>query len=128
MSEELIELGRRKCGRGRILRKSFTTRSGRKVKAACVKDTGRPGKTPASGRVLPVPEPGFLRGWRRTMSVQERHSVLRKVNSEEGCASTIRRLNLLANFTKRTSPETYRKAREDMAWIRKQGFCELKSK
>jgi hypothetical protein len=125
MSEELIELGRNRCGRGKILRKGFTTKSGAKVKAACVKDTGAPGK---SKRVLPVPEPGFLRGWRKDLAPRERHGILRRLNAEEGCASAIRRLNLLANYTRRTSPETYRKARADMAWLRGQSFCRLKTK
>lgn len=127
MSEELIELGR-SCRKGQILRRGFTTRRGNRVPPACVRDTGAPGKTPKSRRVLPVPEPGFLRGWKKGMPDRRRHELLLEVNRREGCASTIRRLNLLANYTKRTSPDTYRQAREDMDWLRHQGACRLKSK
>ena len=35
---------------------------------------------------------------------------------------------LLANFTENTSPDTHRKARADMKWLRKQDFCKLKTK
>lgn len=127
MSEELIELGR-SCRKGQIVRRSFMTRRGKRVPPACVKDVGAPGKTPKSKRVLPVPEPGFLKGWKKGMPAKKRHAIIKKVNAGEGCASTIRRLNLLANYTSRTSPETYRKARADMAWVRRQDFCKLKSK
>jgi hypothetical protein len=127
VSEELIELGRA-CRKGQIVRRSFTTKRGKRVPPACVKDAGAPGKTPKSKRVLPVPEPGFLKGWRKVLPDKKRHKIIKDVNAAEGCASTIRRLNLLANYTKRTSPETYRKARADMAWVRRQGFCKLKSK
>jgi len=78
--------------------------------------------------VLPPIQPGFLPGWRHDMPESKRRAAIEKVTTAEGCASTIRRLNLLANYTKNTSPSTYAAARGDMAWVRDQTFCHLKSK
>lgn len=122
-ASDLIELGRSK-----IRRKAYTTKRGTHVKSSLVKDTGAPGRTPKSKRVLPAIVPGFLKGWKKDLSEGKRHSILKKVTQDEGCASTIRRLNLLANFTHRTSPETASRARADMAWVRDQSFCRLKGK
>ena len=137
MAEELIELGRR-CPRGKIWRKGYTRKDGTKVKGDCVKDTGKPGKTPPSEKVLPKPKKGNLscRGedWEKTDSKAERHRIIKCLVTEKNrgkkdpCRTTILDLNLLANFTKRTSPGTHRKARADMAWARKQKWCKLKSK
>jgi hypothetical protein len=127
-ASDLIELGRKSCGPGKIRRAAYMTRKGVKVPAKCVEDTGKRGKTPLSQRVLPQIQPGFLKGWKHDMPVSKRHQIIQKVTDAEGCASTIRRLNLLANYTENTSPATHSKAREDMAWVRKQSFCDLKSK
>lgn len=127
-ASDLIEMGRSKCGPGKIRRAAYTTKYGTRIAAKCVRDTGKPGKTPASKRVLPVPEPGFLHGWTHNMPESRRHSIIKEVVASEGCVSAIRRLNLLANYTAKTSPSTHSKARADMAWVRDQNFCHLKSK
>ena len=114
-----------KCGRGKIRRKAYTTKRGVHVPSSCVADQGKPGK---GRKVLPKPEPGFLHGWAKKMSSSARHKKVASVVKKEGCATAIRRLNLLANYTKATSPETHRKARADMKWVKGQGFCHLKSK
>ena len=36
----------KKCKSGKILRKSYTTKKGIKVKASCIKDRGKKGKGP----------------------------------------------------------------------------------
>ena len=137
MAEELIELGR-KCSSGKIWRKGFTRKDGTKVKGDCVKDVGKPGKTPESGKVLPKPTKGALscggEDWEKTDSKTERHRIIKCIvtkklrGKSDSCRTAILDLNLLANLTKRTSPGTHRKARSDMAWARKQNWCRLKSK
>lgn len=117
-----------KCPSGYIMRKAYTTKAGVQVSRGCVPDTGKPGKTPPSGRVLPKPAPGGLDGWEHSAPAGKRRSALRKVTKEDGCGTAIKRLNLLATFTKKTSPETHRVAREDMKWLKSQGFCQLKTK
>jgi len=128
MAKHLIEMGRKSCGPGKILRAGYTTKKGVRVGPKCVKDTGKPGKTPAAKRVLPTIQPGFLPGWRHDLPDARRRAAIEKITNTEGCASTIRRLNLLANYTKNTSPSTYATARQDMAWVRDQSFCRLKSR
>lgn len=122
----LGEAGR--CPRGMVLRKGYTRADGARVGPACVPDVGKPGKTPPSGKVLPKPEAGRLRGWSKDLPADLRRGILREVAQADGCATAIRRLNLLANWTKTTSPETSSKARSDMRWLRAQGFCKLKGK
>lgn len=126
-AKELVELGR-KCGPGKILRSGFTRSDGTYVKPSCVKDQGAPGKTPSAKRVLPKPKEGTLRGWSSDDSAKTRHQALKKAVKTEGCRSVILRLNLEANFTKKTSPKTYRAARQDMEYLRGQNWCALKTK
>lgn len=129
MSEELIELGRSNgCAAGKIRRKGYTTKKGTRVKSTCVEDQGRKGKTPKSKQVLPKPKAGKLMGWKHGLPASERHTILRKVAKKHGCKDAILDLNLLANYTKRSAPSTHRRARADMAWLRKQGWCGLKTK
>lgn len=128
MAEELIELGRKKCPPGKIRRKGYTTRKGVHVPSVCVTDVGKRGKTPPSKRVLPPPKAGKLKGWKAELPATERHKALRRANEKYGCRDVILDLNLLANYTKRTSPETHRKARADMDWLRERAFCKLKTK
>ncbi len=137
MAEELIELGR-KCPSGKIWRKGFTRKDGTKVKSDCVKDVGKPGKTPKAKRVLPKPKTGALscrgRDWEKTDPKKERYEIIECIVTKklrgkpDPCRTAILDLNLLANFTKRTSPGTHRKARADMAWTRRQKWCRLKTK
>lgn len=131
MARELVELGKKKCPSGKIWRKGYTARRrGRKVSVpgACVIDQGAPGKTPAAKRMLPTPTPGAIAPWSHVQSDEKRRSILLHLLDKKPCATVIRDLNLLANFTKATSPATYAKAREDMAWVRKQPACKLKTK
>lgn len=127
-ARELVELGRRDCGPGQIRRRGFTRKDGSYVAPSCVQDQGSPGKTSAWKRVLPVPTEGSLKGWKADASAEKRHSSLRKAVKSEGCRSVILRLNLEANYTKKTSPKTHRTARQDMNWVRKQDICKLKGK
>lgn len=123
MAHQLIELGRKTCPAGKIRRKGYTTRRGVRVPSTCVEDVGKKGKTPKAKRVLPRPKAGKLEGWKEDLPAAERHKALRKVAKKHGCKDAVLDLNLLANFTKRTSPKTHRKARADMAWLRKQKWC-----
>lgn len=126
-ARELVELGRY-CGPGQILRKGFTRKDGTYVVPGCVRDQGAQGKTPAARRILPKPKEGMLRGWHGDDSARTRHGALKKAVKREGCRSVILRLNLEANFTRKTSPKTYQAARKDMAYLRDQNWCRLKTK
>ena len=122
-SKTVIEMGRGGCKPGDVRRKGYTRSDGTRVKASCVVDQGKRGKTPKSERVLPKPKAGKLMGWKTKLSAAERHAILRQVARKHGCKDAVLDLNLLANYTKRTSPKTHRTARADMAWLRKQDWC-----
>jgi hypothetical protein len=126
-ARELVELGRG-CGPGQIMRRGFTRSDGTYVKPGCVQDQGAPGKTPASGRVLPQPKAGMLKGWKAADSAGKRHAALKKAVKAESCRSVINRLTLERNFTSRTSPTTSRTAAADAKWLHNRNFCKLKTK
>lgn len=71
------------------------------------------------------PKAGKLKGWSKDLPSGKRRESLKKVVRKDGCGTAIRRLNLIAVYSKRTSPETTRKARSDITWLKKQGFCRL---
>jgi hypothetical protein len=126
-ARELVELGRG-CGPGQIMRHGFTRKDGVYVPPGCVKDQGARGRTPASKRILPQPKAGMLKGWEAKKSAEQRHASLRKAVKAEGCRNVINRLSLERGFTKTTSPKTAATAKKDWQWLRKQGFCKLKTK
>ena len=90
-----------------------------RVPATCVEDVGKPGKTPARERVLPPPEEGALHGWKKELPAGKRRKILLGIARDESYRDAVGRLNLLANYTKRTSPETHKAARSDMAWLKR---------
>ena len=125
-AEELVELGRIKCGRGKIVRSGFTRQDGTYVAPGCVPDKGEKGKTPAAKRVLPDLVSGDIGIWTKRMPVTKRHESLKKAVDRRGCRKVIGGLTLLRNRT--ADPATKAKAKADAKWLHRQGFCKLKTK
>lgn len=110
--------GRGGCPPGQIRRKGYSyKRRGKtvRVKSTCIKDVGLPGKGPKLWTVTP----GLLRqyGYDLDVSAAKRHEALRKSVRHDGYATTIRRLNAIANYVHRSQPHNYTKYRGDMKWI-----------
>jgi len=134
-ASELVELGKR-CKAGQIVRSGYrrsgyTREDGTRVAAtrvgpSCVPDKGAPGKTPASKKFLPNMGPSPLKGWHKDQAADTRHAKLRKLSESQGCRVALRRVNVIANVT--TDKATENKLRGDYKWLRRQGFCHLKSK
>ena len=124
MAEELIELGRKKCRSGQILRKGFTTRKGVKVPPVCVTDTGAKGKTPKSKRWFP--ESVDIGPWAKRKPAGQRRAILKDLLDGRPCGSVLRDVNAVANVT--ADKETKQKLRADYKWLRAQDVCKLKSK
>lgn len=127
------------CGSGQIRRASYDRkahsrksyrRGSTKVKASyvdrthvpstCVKDMGKPGKTPKSKRVLPRPgEKLHLSkyGYATHKSPSERHAALMRASKESGepMLAVLRRLNLLANY--QSDPRAKAAMREDVDYM-----------
>jgi hypothetical protein len=125
-AEELVELGRAKCGRGKIRRSGYRRSDGTYVKPTCVPDKGAPGKTSAAKRVLPEPVPGDIGPWKRDMTDGRRHVALERAVERRGCRKVIGGLTLLRNLT--ADSGTKRTAKADAKWLHDQNFCKLKGK
>ena len=111
------------CPKGKIRRSAYTRKDGTHVGSTCVPDVGKPGKTPASQKVLPKPKPNVLtsKGYRVNKSAEARHKALDRVVKERGESplSVFRHLLLIANYTTTSNPEAHAVYRRDMAWVKK---------
>lgn len=58
-----------------------------------------------------------LKGWCEACPEEKRHEALERVVREDGYATAVRRLNLLATYSKRDNPHLHRTALEDEAWL-----------
>lgn len=132
MAEDLIEMGRKRCGRGEIRRRGYTIKKGdakgTRVAPTCVPDKGAPGKAPPSKRYIKDLKEGALDGWHHNESAKKRRAAIRKDVRQVGCRKTILRLNAMRVLNKRQAPAAARTAVTDMNWLRKQDFCKLKTK
>jgi hypothetical protein len=116
--------GRKRIPKGYILRKGYTTKTGRRVPPTLIKDRGLRGKGP---KILPKPRRGALRryGYSTRASAEKRHkammSLARQYNRQgkNGFRSTILHLNLIANLSRRTNPRAYKVYRSDMKWLQR---------
>jgi hypothetical protein len=60
---------------------------------------------------------GSLHGWHERESESERHEALRRSVRDDGYATTVRRLDFIANVANRKDNERlHRVAREDLRW------------
>lgn len=115
-----------RCRKGEILRASYVTERGKKVKASCVKDEGLPGKGP---KTLPTPSKGALskflpKGTVKTWtSVPQsvRRSALKQAIKAEGLTKTQRHIQLILNLSANSTNPGTKKAvaiyRKDIAWL-----------
>jgi hypothetical protein len=121
--------GSAKCSPGHIRRMGYTaTRRGRtlRVKSACIKDRGARGRWQTVKRTFGIGtlHRGDLRslGYSHTDSSSTRHKAVEKVVSRYGPASTLRKLNAIATYTKRTIPSRSRVYRSDVHYVQKKYF------
>jgi len=121
----VIEMGRTACGRERIRRRGYRRRDGTRVPPTCIRDRGKPGKTPKGERWLPKDMPK-LRGWKKTKPQAERMRALKRVTRQQGCRRIGRTMIAISNVT--TDLETKKKLRDDYKKLKKQPWCHLKTK
>lgn len=112
---------------GRLIRRRGYTARRRgvsyKVPAKFITDRGAPGKwksvTGLQG-IGPLKEGQLTAvGYRHTESATRRHAALKKAIQKYGRNSTIRKLNAIATYTKRTAPSRSRTYRTDMHFVKK---------
>ncbi len=107
---------------GKIRRRGYTRKNGTKVRARMIKDVGAPGKWRA--RHMGAPGIGKLKqgdlkavGYNVNASATRRHAAVKKAVKKYGRNSTIRKLNAVAVYTRRTSPKKSRTFKSDMKYV-----------
>ncbi len=120
----------RNCPKRTILRAPYVRYTKRglhvRVPAACIPDVGFPGKglrnTKRKGPGIGPLKQGNLSRYGYTksagMSQDARRAALRKAVVSYGSLTVWRKLNALSVYTRRTSPDTSKKAKADMDWIK----------
>ena len=106
-----------KCKRGTIRRRAYTRKNGKRVKSACIKDIGKPGK----GKRLFTLKKGDLtkHGYSIKVGKEKRQRALQKAKKHIKYATLIRKLNALAILFKNTKPLYSKRAKTDMNYLRK---------
>ncbi len=110
----------KKCSKGKIRRKGYTTKKGTRVKSTCVPDKGKKGK---SKKVLPKPS-GKLslrkHGYSTKKKAKARRASLRKASRQKGEdeLKVLRHLNLIRNY--QSNEKTKKVMSSDVKWLSKQ--------
>lgn len=102
-----------------IRRSAFTRKTGTRVPARRIRDMGAPGKWRSVHRGTPGIGPlksGLLRavGYDVSASATRRRAAVKRAVRKYGRTSTIRKLNAVAVYTRRTSPAKSKRFKADM--------------
>lgn len=106
------------CKRGMILRRAYTRKNGVRVKSACIKDLGKPGK--GSALIGPL-KSGELKkyGYSLKSGASRRHSALKKSVKAYGRGTLIKKLNALRVLHKNTHPVYSHNALNDLKYVQR---------
>jgi hypothetical protein len=114
------------CPAGKIRRMGYTAkRKGTtyRVKSACIKDRGSKGRWQTVRRMMgigPLSRGDLVSlGYSHTKGTTARHQAVDKAVSKYGRASTIRKLNAIAVYSKRTAPSRAAVYKRDMRYVQK---------
>lgn len=113
-----------------ITRKAYTAhRNGKtiRVKASKIRDRGERGKWQerhGEAGIGPLGKDEALvkRGYSHRRSAAVRHAALNKTVRAEGALSTLRKVNAIAVYSKRTAPSRARTYRSDVHYLQKKYF------
>lgn len=115
--------GAKSCPPGKIRRIGYTRKNKVRVKSACIKDRGAPGRWQTVKGILGIGKlkRGVLRslGYDHSDSAATRHAALDKAVRRYGRNSTVRKLNAISTYTKRTIPSASRIYKTDMHYVQK---------
>lgn len=122
----------RRIRRAAYTRKSYTRKMGTRVKgsrvrARLIRDVGAPGKWRARHMYAPgigKLKPGLMTavGYTVTAAPASRHKSVDKAVKKYGKLSTLRKLNAVAVYTRRTSPKKSRAFKSDVKYVQKKYF------
>jgi hypothetical protein len=111
------------CPSGKIRRVGYTTRKGTRVKSACIKDRGAKGRWQTVRRMMGIGPLGrgdlIAMGYSHTKPTEERHAAIDKAVQKYGRNKTIRKLNAIATYSKRTAPTRSAVYKRDMHYVQK---------
>ena len=116
MSKKKSKMSKKKCKSGKILRKSYSTKKGKKVKASCIKDQGKKGKGP---KTLPKIKTDMSLGdfgYELKKSFEKRKVALKKAITVHGFIKIIKRLSLIRNYSK-SNQSNYNKFTKDIKFL-----------
>jgi hypothetical protein len=110
---------RKSCPKGSISRKSYTKKSGLKIKSGCVKSKAlrSHGSTPKV--FLPALKSGTLSksGYHVHSADRTRHSALIKAHTKYGTSTVVKKLNAVRVLTKNTNPIVSKIYKKDIAYV-----------
>ena len=114
------------CPAGKIRRMGYTARrkgTSYRVKSACIKDRGAKGRWRTVKRMLgigPLSRGDLVSlGYSHTKSTSARHEAVDKAVQKYGRNKTIRKLNAIATYSKRTAPTRSMVYKRDMRYVQK---------
>lgn len=115
-----------RCPKGKINRKGYVTKTGKRVKGGCIKDRGLPGKTKKKDRVIPKLAKGTLGqfGYHgiKNLSVDQRRTALKKAIRAKGATYVLRKVNAIYILQRNQNPKVASKLNADKKWIQKTYF------
>lgn len=114
------------CPSGKIRRVGYTARrsgTSYRVKSSCIKDRGSKGRWQTVRHMMgigPVSRGDLISlGYSHTKPTETRHEAIDKAVKKYGRASTIRKLNAIATYSKRTAPTRALVYKRDMHYVQK---------
>jgi hypothetical protein len=107
----------KKCKSGKILRKSYKTKKGVKVKASCIKDQGKKGKGPKTLPKIKTDMSLGEYGYELKISFEKRQTALKKAVKVYGVIKIIKRLSLIRNYSK-SNKTNYNKYTKDIEFLK----------
>jgi hypothetical protein len=112
----------KKCPKGQILKKGYTTKKGTKVKPTCIKDKGKPGKGPTLFNISKKDE-GLLGdyGYELKISHEKRVKAIKKSIKVNGELKVLRFLNAIRTLNK-SNERYFNKLDKDVKWVQKNYF------
>lgn len=129
-SYQPLEGGTPRCPSGTIRRKGYSAkRAGKtlRVKSSCIKDRGSRGRWQTLMGMVGI---GPLRtgdlkslGYDATAAAPQRHEAIEKAVRRYGPGSTLRKLNAIATYTKRTAPSRSKTYKTDKNYVQKKYFA-----
>lgn len=110
-------------------RKSYTRKTGIRVRGSrvpsgMIRDVGAPGKGLKGGPGIGKLQKGLMSslGYNVNAKATTRHSAVDKAVKKYGKLSTLRKLNAVAVYTRRTSPLKSRKFKSDVKYVQKKYY------